>query len=140
MAATAASIALPLPLSALAASCAIPCGPFWATAEPTLMSLQLPAKEKPIELCTASALLAAVAPAAAPAPPTPAPALLLACGLLFNKLLSCKRKQRERERESRGREKDRDSLVSLQVCVAGTVYDPVAAPVPHLSSGCSTLF
>lgn len=102
MAATAASIALPLPLSALAASCAIPCGPFWATAEPTLMSLQLPAKEKPIELCTASALLAAVAPAAAPAPvsPTPAPApappsaLLLACGLLFNKLLSCKRKQR----------------------------------------------
>lgn len=48
----AASIALFLLLflSALAASWATPCGPFWATAEPTLMSLQLPAKEKPIEL------------------------------------------------------------------------------------------
>lgn len=56
--------------------------PLSATTEPTLMSLQLPAK-KPIELCIATALVAAVTPAPSPSPSPSAAASVRASRLRF---------------------------------------------------------
>lgn len=63
-------------------SFAILSGPLSATTEPTLMSLQLPAK-KPIELCIATALVAAVTPAPSPSPSSSAAASVRASRLRF---------------------------------------------------------